>query len=259
MCQKQVLSTIARYAAAWLKKFVQAGGQILTGEEVTFITPARTSVSVQTSSGKEFAASTYVVNCAGLYSDRIAERGGDRPPLKIVPFRGEYYELEASAHRLVNSLIYPVPDPSFPFLGVHFTRMIGGGIECGPNAVLAFAREGYGKLKINPAELIESLTYPGFLRLAAKYWRAGAGEMWRSFSKRAFVKALSRLVPEIRSEHLLPAPAGVRAQAVGDDGSMVDDFHLSRNGRILNVCNAPSPAATAALNIGKTISEDLPG
>jgi L-2-hydroxyglutarate oxidase len=240
------------------EKISEAGGQILTGEEVTFITPARTSVSIQTSSGKEFAA-TNVVNCAGLYSDRIAERGGDRPPLKIVPFRGEYYELEASAHRLVNNLIYPVPDPSFPFLGVHFTRMIGGGVECGPNAVLAFAREGYGKLKINPAELIESLTYPGFLRLAAKYWRTGAGEMWRSFSKRAFVKALSRLVPEIRPEHLLPAPAGVRAQAVGDDGSMVDDFHLSRNGRILNVCNAPSPAATAALNIGKTISEDLPG
>ena len=240
------------------EKIRAADGQILTGEEVAFITPTRTSVSVQTSSGKDFSA-THVVNCAGLYSDRIADRGGDRPPLKIVPFRGEYYELAASAHRLVNNLIYPVPDPNFPFLGVHFTRMISGGVECGPNAVLAFAREGYGKLKINPAELIESLTYPGFLRLAAKYWRTGAGEMWRSFSKRAFVKALSRLVPEIRSDHLVPAPSGVRAQAVSHDGSMVDDFHLSKNGRILNVCNAPSPAATAALNIGKMIGADLAG
>ena len=160
---------------------------------------------------------------------------------------------------LCKNLIYPVPNPDFPFLGVHFTRMTNGEIECGPNAVLAFAREGYGKLKINPAELIESLTYPGFIKLAAKYWKTGAGEMWRSFSKRAFVKALSRLIPEIRSEHLLPAPAGVRAQAVGQDGAMVDDFHLSSNGNILNVCNAPSPAATAALNIGKTISAGIDG
>ncbi len=240
------------------EKVRAAGGQIMTGGEVKFITPTRGSVSVQTSSGKDFSA-THVVNCAGLYSDRIADLGGDRPPLTIVPFRGEYYELTQSAHKLVNNLIYPVPDPSFPFLGVHFTRMIGGGVECGPNAVLAFAREGYGKLKINPAELIESLTYPGFLKLAAKYWRTGAGEMWRSFSKRAFVKALSRLVPAISSDHLVPAPSGVRAQAIGSDGSMVDDFHLSKNGRILNVCNAPSPAATAALNIGKMISGDISG
>jgi L-2-hydroxyglutarate oxidase len=240
------------------EKIREAGGQILTGEKVTFITRTSTSVSVQTAAGKDFLAG-HVVNCAGLYSDRVADLGGDRPPLKIVPFRGEYYELKPSAHQLVNNLIYPVPDPNFPFLGVHFTRMINGGVECGPNAVLAFAREGYNKLKINPAELIESLTYPGFLKLAAKYWKTGAGEMWRSFSKRAFVKALSRLIPEIRTEHLLPAPAGVRAQAVGHDGSMVDDFHLSSNGSILNVCNAPSPAATAALNIGKTISEGIHG
>ncbi|MFP6872312.1 MAG: L-2-hydroxyglutarate oxidase [Verrucomicrobiales bacterium] len=246
---RQVCSRLA-------EKIKQAGGQILTGEKVNCITPASTSVSVQTSSGKDFSA-TQLVNCAGLYSDRIANMGGDRPPLKIVPFRGEYYRLRESAHNLVNNLIYPVPNPNFPFLGVHFTRMIDGGVECGPNAVLAFAREGYSKLKINPAELIESLTYPGFLRLAVKYWRTGVGEMWRSISKRAFVKALSRLVPEISSGHLVPAPAGVRAQAVGHDGSMVDDFFLSRNGRILNVCNAPSPAATAALNIGKIIGEDL--
>ncbi len=246
-----------RQVCARLAEKIEAeGGQILRGEEAQFITPAGDLVSVQTRSGREFAAS-HVVNCAGLYSDRIADRGGSRPPLKIVPFRGEYYELKEGARRLVRNLIYPVPDPSFPFLGVHFTRMIGGGVECGPNAVLAFAREGYSKFKINPADLIESLTYPGFLKLAARYWRTGAGEMWRSVSKRAFVRALSKLVPEIHPGHLVPAAAGVRAQAVGADGSMVDDFFITRNGRVLNVCNAPSPAATASLNIGKLIGENL--
>ena len=238
------------------EKIESAGGQILTGEEAQFITAAGDTVSVQTKSGREFAAS-HVVNCAGLYSDRIADKGGAKPPLQIVPFRGEYYELKESAHGLVKNLIYPVPDPSFPFLGVHFTRMIGGGVECGPNAVLAFAREGYKKFDINPGELIESLTYPGFLKLAAKFWKTGAGEMWRSLSKRAFVKALSKLIPEIQAEQLQPAAAGVRAQAVARDGSMVDDFFIAKNGRILNVCNAPSPAATASLNIGKLIGESL--
>ena len=158
---------------------------------------------------------------------------------------------------MVNNLIYPVPDPSFPFLGVHFTRMIDGSIECGPNAVLAFAREGYEKTNVNVADLAESLTYPGFLRMAAKYWRVGAGEMWRSVSKKAFVKALQRLLPEIRAEHLSAAPAGVRAQAVGRDGSMVDDFLIQETERIVNVGNAPSPAATASLNIGRIIVEKL--
>ena len=246
---KQVCSRLA-------EKIEAAGGAILTGEEAEFITPCGDEVSVQTKSGREFAAK-HVVNCAGLYSDRIAERAGAKPPLKIVPFRGEYYELKESAHGLVNNLIYPVPDPSFPFLGVHFTRMIGGGVECGPNAVLAFAREGYTKLKIKPSELIESITYPGFIKLASKYWRTGASEMWRSISKKAFVKALQRLVPEIEGRHLVQAPAGVRAQAVASDGSMVDDFYLAKNGRVLNVCNAPSPAATASLNIGRLIGENL--
>jgi len=150
-----------------------------------------------------------------------------------------------------------VPDPNFPFLGVHFTRMIKGGVECGPNAVLAFAREGYRKSDINLADLAESLTYSGFLKMAAKYWKAGLGEMWRSFSKAAFVKALQRLVPEIRAEHLEPAPAGVRAQAVTPDGALVDDFLIQEADRVVNVGNAPSPAATASLNIGKLIAERL--
>jgi L-2-hydroxyglutarate oxidase len=161
------------------------------------------------------------------------------------------------ATHLVRNLSYPVPDPAFPFLGVHFTRMIGGGIECGPNAVLAFAREGYFKTTVNLRDLAESLTYPGFLRLAARYWRMGAGEMWRSVSKRAFVRALARLVPEIRPEHLKAAPAGVRAQALARDGSMVDDFLIEGQGRVVNVLNAPSPAATSSLNIGQAIVDRL--
>jgi L-2-hydroxyglutarate oxidase LhgO len=154
-------------------------------------------------------------------------------------------------------LIYPVPDPNFPFLGVHFTRMINGDVECGPNAVLALAREGYRWRTISPGDLWESVTYPGFLRLAARHWRAGLGEMWRSASRRAFVRALARLVPAIQSEYLQPAPAGVRAQAVSRDGRLVDDFLICASGRVINVCNAPSPAATASLNIGRLIVERL--
>ncbi|MEM9659292.1 MAG: L-2-hydroxyglutarate oxidase, partial [Planctomycetota bacterium] len=208
------------------------------------------SRSIVVSSAGEFAAKA-IVNCAGLHCDRVARLSGERFDAKIIPFRGEYYELKPEAHRLVQNLIYPTPDPAFPFLGVHFTRMIGGGVECGPNAVLAFAREGYGKLTINPWDLAESLTYPGFLRLATKYWRIGAGEMWRSASKAAFTRALQRLVPEIRAEHLEPAPSGVRAQAVSRDGAMVDDFLITETARVVNVINAPSPAATSALRIGQ--------
>ncbi len=198
-----------------------------------------------------------LVNCAGLYCDRITKLAGERPPAKIIPFRGEYYELKREAEHLCRNLIYPVPDPQFPFLGVHFTRMIQGGVECGPNAVLAFAREGYTKTKINLGELCDSLTYGGFLRLALKHWRMGAGEMWRSWFKSAFVKALQRLIPEIRADHLVPAPAGVRAQAVLLDGSLVDDFLLVETASAIHVLNAPSPAATASLNIGRLIAEKV--
>jgi L-2-hydroxyglutarate oxidase len=180
---------------------------------------------------------------------------GVQPASQIVPFRGEYFELVASAQGLCRNLIYPVPDPQFPFLGVHFTRMIEGGVECGPNAVLAFAREGYRKSDINLRDLYESLTYSGFLRLAYKHWRMGCGEMWRSFSKRAFVKALSRLIPEIRMDQLIPARAGVRAQALARDGSLVDDFAIHTEQNMVHVLNAPSPAATSSLNIGRLVME----
>jgi len=199
----------------------------------------------------------FVVNCAGLHSDRVTGLSGQKPEVKIIPFRGEYYELKPSAHNLCRNLVYPVPDPSFPFLGVHFTRMIDGSVECGPNAVLAFSREGYKKYQVNVADLFESLTYSGFIKLSAKYWRIGAGEMWRSVSKAAFVKALQRLIPQIESADLISAPAGVRAQAISPKGIMVDDFLIQETECVVNVCNAPSPAATASLNIGKHIVELL--
>ena len=199
----------------------------------------------------------HAINCAGLHSDRITRLGGQKPPAKIIPFKGEYYELEKQARHLCNNLIYPVPDPAFPFLGVHFTRMIDGSVECGPNAVLALGREAYGKFDLNLRDLLESLTYLGFQKMAMKHWKMGWGEMWRSYNKGAFVKALQRLIPEIESKHLTSAPAGIRAQAVSPEGALVDDFLIEDNERIINVCNAPSPAATASLNIGSTISAKL--
>ena len=230
-----------------------SGGEVWCNAEVTGFRHDPDRVVLQTVAGE--VAARQVVNCAGLQSDRVAWLSGQNPRAKIVPFRGEYYELKPEAQGLVNNLIYPVPDPAFPFLGVHFTRMIHGGVECGPNAVLAFAREGYTKMTVNPRDLLESLTYPAFLKIMAKHWRMGAGEMWRSVSKGAFVRALARLLPEIRAEHLVAAPAGVRAQAVGADGSMVDDFLFVQSDRVVNVLNAPSPAATASLNIGGHIVE----
>ncbi|MBL8768590.1 MAG: L-2-hydroxyglutarate oxidase [Planctomycetes bacterium] len=205
-------------------------------------------------SGEE-VDTAFFVNCGGLHSDRIARRSGLAFDAQIVPFRGEYFEVEPQRQHLCRNLIYPVPDPQFPFLGVHFTRMVLGGVECGPNAVLAFAREGYSKTDVNVADLVETLTYPGFLRLAAKHWRTGSGEMWRSFSKRAFTKALQRLIPEIRAEDLRPAEAGIRAQAVARDGSLVDDFRIEEQEFAIHVVNAPSPAATAALNIGQVVAD----
>jgi L-2-hydroxyglutarate oxidase len=232
-----------------------AGGQITLGARVTGFRSQPDASVVETTAG-QFAA-RQVVNCAGLHCDRVARLSGQKPAVQIVPFRGEYFKLRPEAEHLCRTLIYPVPDPAFPFLGVHFTRMIEGGVECGPNAVLAFSREGYGKLQTDLRDLAGSLTYPGFLRLAAKYWRIGAGEMWRSISKRAFVHALQRLVPEIRAEHLDAAPAGVRAQALARDGSMVDDFLIEESDRVVNVLNAPSPAATSSLRIGNLIVDRL--
>jgi L-2-hydroxyglutarate oxidase len=231
------------------------GGRIVTGARVTAMRQQGGQTVVQSLAG-EFPVD-YVVNCAGLHSDRVTAMSGQRPEVKIIPFRGEYFEVKPQAQHLCRNLIYPVPDPSFPFLGVHFTRMIHGGVECGPNAVLAFAREGYQKTDLNLADLVETLTYPGFLKLAAKYWQTGMGEMWRSFNKAAFVKALQRLIPAICAEDLEPAPAGIRAQAIAPDGAMVDDFMIQETERIVNVCNAPSPGATASLNIGRYIVDTL--
>ena len=233
----------------------QRDGEVRTATRVTAIRKNGHGAIVSTTAGD--VESLVVVNCAGLYCDRVTAMSGEEPAAKIVPFRGEYFALKPDAHHLCKNLIYPVPDPNFPFLGVHFTRMIDQTVECGPNAVLAFAREGYKKTDLNIADLAESLTYPGFLRMAAKYWRMGMGEMWRSVSKRAFVKALKRLLPEIEADHLEPAPAGVRAQAVSRDGSLVDDFLIQETDRVINVGNAPSPAATASLNIGKLIAERI--
>ena len=233
----------------------QHGAELLLSARVTGMRSSATSVVVQTTQG-DFEAS-YVVNCTGLHCDRVTKMSGQEPLAKVVPFRGEYFELHENMQHLCRALIYPVPDPKFPFLGVHFTKMVKGGVECGPNAVLAFAREGYTKLDINLRDLAESLTYPGFLRMAAKHWRTGCGEMWRSFNKRAFVKALQRLIPEIRAEHLEAAPAGVRAQALGRDGNLLDDFLIQETDRVINLGNAPSPAATAALNVGTLIVDRL--
>jgi L-2-hydroxyglutarate oxidase len=233
----------------------ECGGEVLQRAAVTRLKPTAGGLVILSTTGDIEAS--YAVNCAGLQSDRVTALSGRKPAFRIVPFRGEYYALQPEARLLCRNLIYPTPDPNFPFLGVHFTRMIGGGVECGPNAVLAFAREGYHKTDVNLADLAGTLTYPGFLKLAARYWRAGLGEMWRSFSKAAFVRALQRLVPDIRAEHLESAPAGVRAQAVARDGGMIDDFLLEETDRVVNVCNAPSPAATASLNIGKLIVDRL--
>ena len=196
-----------------------------------------------------------LINCGGLQSDRLARMSGVDPAVRIVPFRGEYYELVPSRQSLVKNLIYPVPDPNFPFLGVHFTRMIGGGVEAGPNAVLAFKREGYRKTDFRMKDLTETLTYGGFWRMAARYWKTGIGEMWRSYSKHAFVKALQRLLPELRDEDVVQGGSGVRAQAMDRSGKLLDDFHVVRAPRMIHVLNAPSPAATSSLRIGSAIAE----
>lgn len=237
------------------EKVRQAGGDVIFQAKVTAVKHHADRVVAATPVG-EFAASR-LVNCAGLHSDRVARLTGHDPRAQILPFRGEYYALKPSAQHLCRNLIYPTPDPQFPFLGVHFTRMIDGSVECGPNAVLAFGREAYRFFDVNPRDLLETLSYRGFRQLAARHWRMGLGEMWRSLNKAAFVRALQRLVPAISENDLLPAPAGIRAQAVAPDGGLIDDFLILQSDRIVNVCNAPSPAATASLRIGETIVDQL--
>ncbi|NIJ51132.1 L-2-hydroxyglutarate oxidase [Dyadobacter arcticus] len=230
-------------------------GEILFDEKIIDIKNRNTHSEVVSATGKLFET-RLVVNCAGLYSDKVAQlTQPENINVRIIPFRGEYYKIKPDKHYLVKNLIYPVPDPNFPFLGVHFTRMIEGGIEAGPNAVFAFKREGYDKLDINFPELFESLAWPGFRKVALKYWKTGIGEYYRSFSKAAFTKALQGLIPEIQSDDLFPGGSGVRAQACDYDGGLLDDFSIIENKTAINVCNAPSPAATSSLSIGQTVSE----
>jgi (S)-2-hydroxyglutarate dehydrogenase len=229
------------------------GGEMLLGTKVESILQSSDHIHLTTTQGDVEAK--YLINCAGLYSDAVARMMGLDLGLRIVPFRGEYYFVRPESHHLVKGLIYPVPDPEFPFLGVHFTSTIHGGVEAGPNAVLALSQEGYGKMNFNPRELMGTLGYGGFWTMARKYWKTGVHEVYRSFSKAAFTKALQRLVPEIRSEDLIAGGAGVRAQAVEADGRLVDDFRIVETDRAIHVLNAPSPGATSSLSISAGILE----
>lgn len=241
-------------AIAYGRKILQAGGEIFLNHKVLTINHKDNINYIETSKG-EFQCKL-VINCAGLYSDKVAQMNESDPiDVKIIPFRGEYYKLKKEKEYLVKNLIYPVPDPNFPFLGVHYTRMKKGGVEAGPNAVLAFKREGYKKSQINLLELAESLAWPGFQKVAAKYWQTGFGELYRSFSKAAFTKALQELIPEIQSSDLEDGGAGVRAQACDRTGGLLDDFAIRESTHAINVLNAPSPAATSSLSIGGTVAE----
>jgi len=244
-----------KVAAAYAKVYQEKGGKVFFGRKVTAVRQTRDHLEIETAKG--IFRSRLLINCAGLYSDNIARLAGIKPPCRIVPFRGEYYTLKPGKRFLVKNLIYPTPDPRFPFLGVHLTRMIDGQVEAGPNAVLAMAREGYKKSSFCWSELMETLTYGGFWNMAKRYWLAGSGEMLRSHSRRLFADSLRRLVPEIQDEDLKPGGAGVRAQALSKDGRLLDDFLIVQTDRMLHVLNAPSPAATASLAIADHILQRL--
>jgi L-2-hydroxyglutarate oxidase len=230
----------------------QRGGEVRTGMRLTGLRRAGGAYVLETTGGEITAR--YLINCAGLQSDRVARLCGVDPGVKIIPFRGEYYELTAERRHLVRNLIYPVPNPALPFLGVHFTRMITGGVEAGPNAVFAFKREGYRKADFALGDVWDAVTFGGFWRMTGRFWKIGCGEYYRSFSKRAFVAALRRLLPEVGRADLRSAGAGVRAQAVEASGKLVDDFRIAAGERMIHVLNAPSPAATASLSIGERIA-----
>ena len=242
-------------ALKYAELFKEAGGKIFLQEKVVAIKTAGSKTEVITENATY--TSKLVVNCCGLFSDKIAELDLEKTDVRIIPFRGEYYEIKKERQYLVKNLIYPVPDPNFPFLGVHFTRMIGGGIEAGPNAVFAFKREGYKRSDFNLTDVIESLAWPGFRKVATKFWRTGIGEYYRSFSKTAFTKALQKLIPEIQETDLIPGGAGVRAQACDRSGGLVDDFMILESKNCIHVCNAPSPAATSSLSIGQSIASKV--
>lgn len=234
------------------------GGNVFLGRKVQAIQSSDHDIEVKTNAGVFQAG--HLINCAGLFSDRIAELAGQKPGVQIVPFRGEYFKLTDKAKHLVKNLIYPLPNPEFPFLGVHYTRMVAGGIECGPNAVFAFKREGYKKFSVSPKDTWQALTYSGFRRMAKQHWRMGLHEMRRSLSKKAFLKELQKLIPALTINDIEPIPAGVRAMALDPKGNIVDDFSLVKNNNQIHVLNAPSPAATAGLALGDEIAhmaEDL--
>lgn len=237
--------------AKYAELITERGGEIRLGTEVTGLQVRPQQSTVLTKRGE--ISVRYVVNCGGLHSDEILRMSGERPTLRIVPFRGEYYLLRPERRHLVRNLIYPVPDPRFPFLGVHFTRRIDGSIDAGPNAILALKREGYSKLDISLRETFSELTFSGFWRMVGRYWRTGMAEAYRSLNKQAFVRDLQRLVPEIQSADLVPGGSGVRAQAVKSDGSLLDDFYFAPSPGALHVCNVPSPAATASIPVGREI------
>lgn len=241
----------ARLAA----RLAEAGAQILLGHRVSALRRVQGGTLVESSAGALEAR--LVVGCAGLHSDRVARLDGGRPPVSIVPFRGEYHELVPARRHLCRGLIYPVPDPRLPFLGPHLTRRGDGRVECGPNAVLALAREGYRRRDVRVADMLETLGQRAFWRLGARHWRSGAGELWRSLSRRAFARALRRLVPELAAADLVPSRSGVRAQALGADGTLVDDFLFEEHAGGLHVLHAPSPAASASLAIGAEVARAL--
>jgi (S)-2-hydroxyglutarate dehydrogenase len=242
-------SKVCETMASLLK---DAGAELLLNTEVERIVEGSLKVDVITNRGVR--TFDLAVNCAGLHSDRIARASGIDTDLKIVPFRGEYYKLRPEKRYLVKNLVYPVPNPQFPFLGVHLTRMINGEVEVGPNAVIGFKREGYKKTDFDAKDVLDIFSFKGFWKLAFKYWREGIGEMVRSYSKKAFLKDLQRLLPEVEIDDLIPTTAGVRAQALRADGTLVDDFYIINTKRTVHVLNAPSPAATACLPIGEEIA-----
>ena len=237
---------------AYAKVFLDGGGTIKTNCQFLSLKKSNNEFVIITTKGE--IKTKFLVNCGGLHCDRIAKICGVDPGLQIIPFRGEYFKLKKEKEYLVKNLIYPVPDPLFPFLGVHFTRMINGGIEAGPNAVLAFKREGYSKSDFSFKDISQMFFYSGFWKMTSKYYRMGFGEFYRSFSKKAFVKALQKLVPEVQEVDIEPGGAGVRAQALEPNGKLVDDFRIVEAKRMLHVLNAPSPAATASLSIGRNIA-----
>ncbi|RAK16866.1 FAD dependent oxidoreductase [Anoxybacillus vitaminiphilus] len=233
----------------------EKGGHILLNHMVESITETADEVVIDTNHGT--IKGSFYINCAGLHSDRIAKLANIKTDVRIVPFRGEYYQLKPEKRYLVKNLIYPVPNPNFPFLGVHFTRMIDGTVDVGPNAVLSFKREGYLKTDFSLRDMKDVLYFKGFWKLASQYMKEGVEEMVRSFSKRQFVKSVQKLMPDIQENDLLPGPSGVRAQALKEDGTLVDDFYIVHGNRSIHILNAPSPAATASIEIGKEMIRHL--